>query len=72
MAETNITYADIEEIVKGYMQKAKNEDEIFFFSGCLERGMVQRSSLDLNLCSNPDCKNCTELQAQMVRSLESF
>ena len=68
MAETNITYADIEEIVKGYMQKAKNEDEIFFFSGCLERGMVQRSSLDLNLCSNPDCKNCT----QIVRSLDSF
>ena len=72
MEKPAITYAKFKEAIDSYIQNEKNKDKIVVFSGCLERGMVQRSSLDLNLCSNPECKNCTELQEQMVRSLESF
>lgn len=72
MEKPTITYAKFKEVIDSYIQNEKNKDKIVMFSGCLERGMVKRTSMDLNLCSNPECKNCTDLQKQMELSLKQY
>lgn len=31
-------------------------------TGCIEKGIVTQSSVEFNLCNNPDCKTCRNLE----------
>jgi hypothetical protein len=42
------------------------------YSGCLTNGLVKRTNVDGNLCSNPECKSCQELTTALKREADKY
>jgi hypothetical protein len=64
---------DIEKLKKFMAElKPDTDREFIVMQGCLTKGIVQRSTLDLNLCSNPDCTSCQQYHNSLKKHVENY
>ena len=70
---SNLTIEKLEQIIKYVMLDiSKGDNEIVIGQGCLTKGFVTRSWLNLNICNNPDCTSCREWDNAMKEELKSL
>jgi hypothetical protein len=56
-----ITLEQFQETIREYTSQIANVDKISMYQFCLTaNGIIERSTIDLNICLNPECKNCRE------------
>lgn len=72
----SLTESDIKNTIKETFEKnyKKNEERgVVIFQFCLTANdAVPRSSLNMNICGNPDCKNCRELNDLIKEEVSKF
>ena len=61
-----------EEKLKNIIEEVffKEKEKISFANNCIEKGLVARTNLNLNLCNNSECSNCRELENAIKGLLE--
>ena len=57
-------------LIEETLEDTKKESFIIFSNWCETKGMVTRSSLDFNLCNNPNCKSCRKLSKAIKETVE--
>ena len=52
-----------EELRKALQEQIDNtpEDDFVYYQGCKTHGLVKRTGFDPNLCGDPECPSCSEL-----------
>ena len=68
---TTLTEEKLTEIIKDVMT-VKDKDNIVLYQGCATYGAALRSSSNLNICSNPNCKTCREWDDAMKKELLNY
>jgi hypothetical protein len=66
-----ITIEQIKKAIEDVQKTYKPKNEITVFQGCLDRGTIQRTSSNLNLCNNPNCENCRNLEEALEKEIKS-
>jgi hypothetical protein len=69
-----LTLEKLEEYVQDIFNNPKwtNEREIVIYQGCITKGAVERSSINLNICDNPNCPSCKMLSDALAEEAKNF
>ena len=59
---------NIERLKKELLKVVNKETRQFvIMQSCIERGLIQRTSVNLNLCSNEKCFNCVQFHESLKK-----
>lgn len=59
-----LTKKDLKKAINEMMSK-RTPDSMTIFSGCRSKGIVRRTAWDLNLCNDPNCVSCRDLEEHL-------
>jgi hypothetical protein len=63
-----ITLEQLRQTIREYTSQIANVDKISMYQFCLTtNGVIERSTIDLNICSNHECKNCREWESNIKK-----
>jgi hypothetical protein len=69
---SNITPEEIRKIVEQEVNKIKSADNIQMYYFCMGKGeCIVQSTASLDLCDNPECKNCQGLHNAMKEEVKT-
>jgi hypothetical protein len=60
--EGELTVEKLMSFLQDIMPNPDAPKPMILFTGCIEQGLVCQSSEQFNLCNNPDCKTCRNLE----------
>jgi hypothetical protein len=68
---TKITKELIEKTIMD-ITLCKSKNSFSMFQGCRTYGIVERSENNLNICNDPNCLSCSEMDKTLKQELLSF
>lgn len=65
-----LTLDKFQTFIKDLEKDIKQSNDIVIGTGCLTNGFIMRSASNLNICDNPNCTNCREMEEILKKEIK--
>lgn len=67
-----LTLEKLEQFMKDITFAQNNKQRVMMMQNCITNGLIERTTEDLQLCNNPECKNCQAFHKAIKEELKNI